>query len=74
MARQSNPESGRTSLDFPIKTKTLLLKLCGQENKSMVALIGDALATHQRWLAQIKAQPIEAPAPSGEAETGQRDE
>lgn len=72
MARQANTESGRTSLDFPIETKTLLLKLCGQENKSMVAVIGDALATHQRWLAQIKEQPIEAPSPSGVAKTGRR--
>lgn len=38
----------------------------------MVALIGDALVTHQRWLAQIKEQPIEAPAPSGEATPGRR--
>lgn len=72
MARQANTESGRTSLDFPIETKSLLLKLCEQESKSMVAVIGDALATHQRWLAQIKMQPIEPPAPSGAAETGQR--
>lgn len=72
MPKKPNSESGRTSLDFPIETKTLLLKLCGQENKSMVALIGDALVTHQRWLAQIKAQPIEVPSPSGVAKTGQR--
>lgn len=38
----------------------------------MVALIGDALATHRRWLAQIKGQAIEAPSPSGVAKTGQR--
>ena len=72
MARPSNRESGRASLDFPIETKSLLLALCEQENKSMTAVISDALVTHKRWLAQIKEQPIEAPSPSGETETGQR--
>lgn len=72
MAKKANAESGRTSLDFPLEIKSLLLKLCEQENKSMAAMIGDALATHQRWLAQIKGQAIEAPAPSGEAKMVQR--
>lgn len=56
MARQPNPNNGRTSLDLPPKTKALLLSLCQQEDKGMAQVIAAALPLYAQWREQERAQ------------------